>query len=462
MSYTDNVDILNLTAIGTPLITGVVAYQDSTTITQVKKSTLQQIHDLFKSLLTKSDVGLGNVDNTSDANKPISTATQTALDSKAAVSHTHAKTEISDTGSWDTSEIPNLDAAKITTGQFPIARLASGIPDGTKFVRDDGTLAVPAGGGETNTASNVGTGGVGVFKQKTGVDLEFKKINAGSAKITVTDDTGNSEVDINVVTGADANSVCIGNDSRLSDARTPLAHATSHKSGGSDSIKLSELAAPDDNITLDATSVLHGLMPKADKSKLDGIESGATADQTNAEIETAYNAQVAVVTQVEAEAGTLTTVRRWTPERVKQAIDALGGGGSTILSVRKTSETQVVNNSTTLVNDDTLFIALATNKTYAIFYSLIHIGGTAADIDITFVGPSGSTGEFATSGLGSFALGSEELISAGGTNRLAHGTGFITTSLTPGNLQLQWAQNVATIIDTKIRIGSFLMVVDIT
>ncbi len=31
---------------------------------------------------SKSDVGLGNVDNTSDANKPISTATQTALDAK--------------------------------------------------------------------------------------------------------------------------------------------------------------------------------------------------------------------------------------------------------------------------------------------------------------------------------------------------------------------------------------------
>jgi len=34
-------------------------------------------------LLTKSVVGLGNVDNTSDANKPVSTATQTALDAKA-------------------------------------------------------------------------------------------------------------------------------------------------------------------------------------------------------------------------------------------------------------------------------------------------------------------------------------------------------------------------------------------
>ena len=33
--------------------------------------------------LTKSSVGLGNVDNTSDASKPVSTATQTALDAKA-------------------------------------------------------------------------------------------------------------------------------------------------------------------------------------------------------------------------------------------------------------------------------------------------------------------------------------------------------------------------------------------
>lgn len=36
--------------------------------------------------LTKADVGLGNVDNTSDANKPISTATQTALNGKASLS----------------------------------------------------------------------------------------------------------------------------------------------------------------------------------------------------------------------------------------------------------------------------------------------------------------------------------------------------------------------------------------
>jgi len=49
-----------------------------------------------------------------------------------------------------------------------------------------------AGGGEANTASNVGTAGVGIYKQKTGVDLELKKINAGSAKVTIIDDVADN------------------------------------------------------------------------------------------------------------------------------------------------------------------------------------------------------------------------------------------------------------------------------
>ena len=44
--------------------------------------------------LTKSDVGLGNADNTSDAGKPISTATQSALDGKAAAVHGHAIADV--------------------------------------------------------------------------------------------------------------------------------------------------------------------------------------------------------------------------------------------------------------------------------------------------------------------------------------------------------------------------------
>lgn len=67
---------------------------------------------------------------------------------------------------------------------------------GTDTVQIDAT---GAGGGEVNLAANVGTSGVGTWKNKTGVTLNFKKINSATgARITVTDDTGNDEIDLDV------------------------------------------------------------------------------------------------------------------------------------------------------------------------------------------------------------------------------------------------------------------------
>ncbi len=45
-------------------------------------------------------------------------------------------------------------------------------------------------------------------------------------------------------------------------AATPASHASSHQSGGGDAIKLDDLSAPDDNTDLNATTGLHGLLPK--------------------------------------------------------------------------------------------------------------------------------------------------------------------------------------------------------
>lgn len=56
-------------------------------------------------------------------------------------------------------------------------------------------------GGEANTASNAGVGGTGVFYQKSGVDLQFKNINAASSRVSVANDATNREVDIDVVPG---------------------------------------------------------------------------------------------------------------------------------------------------------------------------------------------------------------------------------------------------------------------
>lgn len=64
--------------------------------------------------------------------------------------------------------------------------------------------------------------------------------------------------------GTGAGTIAQGDDSRFTDARTPLTHATSHKSGGSDAIKLDELAAPTDVTTLNSTTSEHGLLRKLD------------------------------------------------------------------------------------------------------------------------------------------------------------------------------------------------------
>ena len=83
----------------------------------------------------------------------------------------------------------------------------------------------------------------------------------------------------------------------------------------------SNIVAEDEN----GNSISDLNITPAERIKLNIIEAGATADQTDSEIETAYNNQVSEVSQAEAEAGTGTTVRRWTAQRVKQAIAALSG-----------------------------------------------------------------------------------------------------------------------------------------
>ena len=79
----------------------------------------------------------------------------------------------------------------------------------------------------------------------------------------------------------------------------------------------------------------------ADETKLDGIETGATADQSDAEIETAYNNQVGIVSQVDAEAGTSTTRAGWTAQRVAQAIAALAAGSGTVTTTGTPADSQI-------------------------------------------------------------------------------------------------------------------------
>jgi hypothetical protein len=70
--------------------------------------------------LAKADVGLGNVDNTSDTNKPISSATQSALDGKAATSHTHTASQVTDFNTAAAAAAP-VQSVNGNTGTVTVA-----------------------------------------------------------------------------------------------------------------------------------------------------------------------------------------------------------------------------------------------------------------------------------------------------------------------------------------------------
>lgn len=276
-------------------------------------------------VINKADVGLSDVNNTSDLSKPISTAQQTALNLKANSSHTHVISEVTNL----TTELNSLSGSDILSGAILGNNLVLTLKnnntiniDVTQFVED---LTVVSGAYDPLTESiifelsDLSTFSVPVSAllpvTTDGLTIQG---NGGSTSLSVKIDTGlNNRIIIGAgglrtdsilsnttesYTTSDKNLVNdipdIKNDI-LTKQNTLIPGANIDITG--DTISVVGLGSGTTNLSVNrsntavtivsdtgadaiiapATSSLAGVMVASDKVKLDGIQTNATANSTD-------------------------------------------------------------------------------------------------------------------------------------------------------------------------------------
>lgn len=133
-------------------------------------------------VLVKADVGLANADNTSDLNKPISTATQTALNGKANTSHTQAISTI--TGLQDALDTKASNDSVTAKADKTVAVSVGGLATGGGTLGANFAVNVPKA---TTAQAQAGTLDTVALTPLTGKALADAAIAASSPALFTTE-----------------------------------------------------------------------------------------------------------------------------------------------------------------------------------------------------------------------------------------------------------------------------------
>lgn len=248
--------------------------------------------------VTKAQVGLGNVDNTSDENKPISSATQTALNSKSDKTHKHKTADISDMPTALPADGGNADTV-----------------DG-KHASDFATSS------HTHTAADIGAAASSHTHTKSQItDFPASLPANGGNAATVNGHTVASDVPTNAKFTDTQYSPFVKSGA---EAKAGLVPAPSTTAGTSKYLcENGTWAVPPDTKYSTATTTSAGLLSAADKSKLDGIEAGADKYKLPIASETLGGVKTGPSVAVNSD-GTMSIVKDSHYHSTLEAIDVTG------------------------------------------------------------------------------------------------------------------------------------------
>jgi hypothetical protein len=174
--------------------TSTIDYADALAINATAGHIADTSIHFLKTDVTKTDVGLGNVDNTSDLDKPVSTATQTALNGKQAtlVSGTNIQS-INNASILTTGNINLIPASEkgqaggvatldAITGKVPAGQLPSFVDDLEEYAN---LAAFPATGESDKIYVAIDTGKIYRWSGSQYVEIAANEVNSVNGKTGV-------------------------------------------------------------------------------------------------------------------------------------------------------------------------------------------------------------------------------------------------------------------------------------
>ncbi len=193
----------------------------------------------------------------------------------------------------DDSSLATETAATADEANATAAANAQAAAGSAQSAADDAQADVDSLTGRVNTAS-----AAQVLVGATNSEFSAERLVTDTASITW--DLGTAgQAKANAVAGSESTAGILrlaannestasrppqSNDDRMTNARTPTAHASSHGPLGSDKLKLDDLEVPDDNTDLDATTGRHGLLRKLSNSANDFLDGQGAWSSINTKI----------------------------------------------------------------------------------------------------------------------------------------------------------------------------------